>query len=589
MKICAAAGCEKPGAFSTRTKPTWCREHIKDIYRQGGLELLEEFTKPSDYLLTKCQQCRFEGHYKFQYVLDRNRHSESVCRACYWKVWAQMARQMSGMPSAALDPQEIKLHAEENGYEYLGPLTNPILEDDPHAVRCTRCGRKSAQRPGDIGWACTCIRNTKTATAGTKKSSGANLLKNSTHRAVAWWDHEKNDEALWDKAKLKSRFEAWWKCPQGHSYEAKVLDATSDYHSCPRCQEIRHAEWERKRAALKGKTIADVPELLAAWDESDISPESVLVEKNHWRSGYKFRCPSGHRNTRHPMSYLFGGCSACKANETRKVNAEIASSDPTFSRLTPEISSQWHPSKNGNLRLSEISPNSRRVVWWRDPVCGHEFQATPRERDKYERWRCPVCQTVLDSLAYHYPEIAQEWSDKNQVSPWSIRPNTTLLVEPPLWECKNDPTHVWKAMPSSRVNGGQCPDCRVAGKSLIELEYLAAARVQWKNVSSGHRIQSVNFQNHASWTADILATLPSGQEVVIEYDGAYWHRDKSQVDHEKSLDLLNEGFTVVRIRERPLKPLDIEHQRYFELFVHAGAQDPKNDIVKIAGYLISNG
>ncbi|MFV8403022.1 MULTISPECIES: zinc-ribbon domain-containing protein [Dermabacter] len=31
------------------------------------------------------------------------------------------------------------------------------------------------------------------------------------------------------------------------------------------------------------------------------------------------------------------------------------------------------PTKNGNLRLADVSPESRRMVWWRDPVCGHEF------------------------------------------------------------------------------------------------------------------------------------------------------------------------------------------------------------------------
>ena len=32
--------------------------------------------------------------------------------------------------------EESKAHAEENGYEYLGPLTLPSFRDDPHHVRC---------------------------------------------------------------------------------------------------------------------------------------------------------------------------------------------------------------------------------------------------------------------------------------------------------------------------------------------------------------------------------------------------------------------------------------------------------------------
>lgn len=44
---------------------------------------------------------------------------------------------------------------------------------------------------------------------------------------------------------------------------------------------------------------------------------------------------------------------------------------------------------------------------------------------------CPECYTILDSLAFHYPDIADEWSPMNSVSPWHIRPNTSQLVEPP--------------------------------------------------------------------------------------------------------------------------------------------------------------
>ena len=213
------------------------------------------------------------------------------------------------------------------------------------------------------------------------------------------------------------------------------------------------------------------------------------LDENHWGSGYKFQCPSGHRNTRQPLSYLFGGCSACKAIKTRKTNAEAATADPSASRVTPEISSQWHP--------------------------------------------------------YHYPEVAEEWSPDNPLSPWEIRPNTSQLAEPPLWVCKNDPVHVWRAMPAARVNGSQCPECIETGKSRIETECYSAALAHWGNAKSGSRIHSAKFQTHSSWTVDICVDLPSGKQLAIEYDGSYWHRDKADVDRVKSLDLLADGFLVV--------------------------------------------
>lgn len=581
MDTCCEDGCEKPGAFRTRTRPTWCLDHLLQVYRQGGLILLDNFTKPSDYLLTRCVQCSFEGHYRFEYVLDRLKASEAVCRACYWRVWAKSARAMAGISDDPVDIAAIHQHAEANGYTYLGPLTDPSLVDDPHGTRCNSCGRIEAQRDGDIGWGCSCRRNPKSATAGTKKTRGANLLKNSDNRAVDWWDHERNDKSLWETATIKARREAWWLCPEGHSFEARIFKVTSDYFSCPECESIRQEAWNEKLASYAGKTIADVPELLAAWDE-EVPPEMVPVDRNGWGSGYRFRCPSGHHNTRHPLSYLFGGCSACKANETRRANAKAADADPSSSRLTPEISSQWPPTKNSKLRLADISPESRRMIWWHDPVCGHEFQATPRERDKYDRWRCPICNTVLDSLAYHYPEIAEEWSPRNSLSPWEIRPNTANLQEPPLWLCKNDPNHVWRAMPSARVNGSQCPECRETGKSQIELDYHAAALAHWGNAKSGSRIHSKKFKTHSSWTVDILVSLPSDKRLIIEYDGSYWHQDKADIDLEKSRDLLAEGFILVRLREAPLSSLKISHPNYHEITIYATTQDPDSDVKRIA-------
>lgn len=580
MKTCCVDGCEQPGAFTTRTRSTWCLNHLCQLYSRGGLTLLEEFKKPSDYLLTRCTQCSFEGHYRFEYVLDRLQVGEAVCRACYWRAWAKGARSMSGRRELPVDTATVQKNAEEHGYMYLGPLTDPSLEDDPHATRCNSCGRIEAQRNGDIGWGCPCRRNPKSATAGTKKTRGANLLKNSDNRAVGWWDHKRNTDSLWETATLRARREAWWTCPKGHSFKARILDVTNDYFSCPECQTIRRAAWEERLASFRGKFISEVPELLVAWDE-DIPPENVPVDKNHWGSGYRFRCPSGHRNTRHPLSYLFGGCSACKSNETRKANAAAAKAEPAASRLTPEISSQWHPTQNGELRLVEISPISRRVVWWRDPVCGHDFQATPRERDKYERWRCPACHTILDSLAYHYPELAQEWSPDNRLSTWEIRPNTSQLKEPPLWVCKNDPTHVWRAMPTARVNGSQCPECIEAGKSQIEVAYYSAALARWGNAKSGSRVHSTRFQTHSSWTVDVLVNLPAGKRLGIEYDGSYWHRDKADTDRAKSLDLLADGFILVRLREAPLPSLQIAHPNYYELSVYSAAQDPVRDVALI--------
>jgi hypothetical protein len=41
--------------------------------------------------------------------------------------------------------------------------------------------------------------------------------------------------------------------------------------------------------------------------------------------------------------------------------------------------------------------------------------------------------------------------------------------------------------------------------------------------------------------------------LIIEYDGEYYHRRRPAQDREKSLQLLEAGYRVLRVRERPLR------------------------------------
>ncbi|HWJ68024.1 MAG TPA: exonuclease domain-containing protein [Nocardioides sp.] len=155
---CSVEGCGSLAAFATRSKPTYCDDHIAAILRVGGLEALESFTHPQDYLLTRCLRCENVAHYRFEYVLDKNEWNEATCRACYWRGWAQSEREMQG-PYARVQPvpyEEAQAIAEENGFIYLGPLTNPSMPSDPHRTECRRCGKISAERLGDIAFGCTC-------------------------------------------------------------------------------------------------------------------------------------------------------------------------------------------------------------------------------------------------------------------------------------------------------------------------------------------------------------------------------------------------------------------------------------------------
>ncbi|WP_426561350.1 zinc-ribbon domain-containing protein [Angustibacter sp. McL0619] len=213
-------------------------------------------------------------------------------------------------------------------------------------------------------------------------------------------------------------------------------------------------------------------------------------------------------------------------------------------------------------------------MWWHDPDCGHEWQATPAEREKGQRLRCPTCRTILDSLAYHYPELAAEWAPTNPLSAWQVRPSGQTAFTPQ-WVCSHNPDHTWVATLGSRAAGSGCPECRETGKSKVELDHHAAAQRLFGRASSGQALTSAAFQRRARWLVDITTVTPDGTPLAVEYDGSYWHADKIDIDTAKSLDLLAAGYRVVRLREHPLPRLRIDDIRYFELVVYASSPRPE--------------
>ncbi|MEU4744534.1 hypothetical protein AB0G02_29315, partial [Actinosynnema sp. NPDC023658] len=57
------------------------------MLRTGGLKAVEAFVAPDAWWLTECLECGVHAHYRFEYVLQKNRIEEKTCRACFWWRW----------------------------------------------------------------------------------------------------------------------------------------------------------------------------------------------------------------------------------------------------------------------------------------------------------------------------------------------------------------------------------------------------------------------------------------------------------------------------------------------------------------------
>ncbi|MPV50134.1 hypothetical protein GCG21_08970 [Pseudactinotalea sp. HY160] len=78
---------------------------------------------------------------------------------------------------------------------------------------------------------------------------------------------------------------------------------------------------------------------------------------------------------------------------------------------------------------------------------------------------------------------------------------------------------------------------------------------------------------------------PIQAKVTRDGRGQSLHGYLGDVDHRKTTELLDAGYQVCRVRETPLGPLGIDHDRYLEVCVTPDAQDPAYEVESIARWV----
>jgi hypothetical protein len=118
-----------------------------------------------------------------------------------------------------------------------------------------------------------------------------------------------------------------------------------------------------------------------------------------------------------------------------------------------------------------------------------------------------------------------------------------------------------------KQTGSGCPYCTLTPRSKDEIYLLFELKNFYKIAEDDHKIK-------LSRVNDVDIKL-SNEKVVIEYDGAYWHKDKAERDKRKTKELQKAGWTVIRVREKPLKILSRKYN------VPSISQDYKNNANKV--------
>jgi very-short-patch-repair endonuclease len=445
------------------------------------------------------------------------------------------------------------------------------------------------------------------------KVSTSNRLDTQFPEIAAEWHPVKNAPVTPSDVVAGSGKKYWWKCPEGldHEWLTSVAHRTVSRTGCPFCAgnavssqsslatlfpEIA-AQWHPKRNGLTTPQEVSIGTNKQFWWKCDVADD------HEWRSGIHVRTSTGQ------------GCSFCAGRRLSTSNSLEA--------LYPEVTKQWHQTKNGDVLPSQVRAISGKKYWWKcDVADDHEWEATPRTRTTIGAG-CPCCSgrqlSVTNSLATLFPDVAAQWHPtKNSESPESVVGGSRVKT---WWKCYEGPDHEWEATIASRThNGNGCPCC--AGKKLSVTNSLATrfplAAAQWHPVKNAPVTPSdvvagsgkkywwvcdvvsehewpatvVNRTSHLRGCPHCTVVPRSAQEIrlshelqalinfdleahrlrfagrlrdvdilmedlklVVEFDGAYWHRNKVDKDRQKTGWLEEEGWTVIRVRERPLESI----------------------------------
>lgn len=232
------------------------------------------------------------------------------------------------------------------------------------------------------------------------------------------------------------------------------------------------------------------PDLAKEWNyekNGELRPDEVTSGsgKKVW-----WKCSKGHEWEAVVSSRVRGnGCPYCSGKRVIKGFND-------FATMCSDIAKEWNYEKNDDLKPEELSFKSHKNVWWICEKCGHEWQATIKNRTCGTN--CPICSRSIvakkriaifidkrGDLATNRPELIKEWhpTKNGDLNPSKLTVGSNINV---WWKCSKG--HEWQAQIVVRTSGNNCPYCSghrvLIGENDLETTHPDIAK-EWHPTKNG--------------------------------------------------------------------------------------------------------
>lgn len=240
-----------------------------------------------------------------------------------------------------------------------------------------------------------------------------------------------------------------WLCDEGHTFKNAVTNRVNLGAGCGYCAN------QLLDPSFNSLAVTN-PELVPEWHSTKngaTDPRGVICVSGtpRWwlcRDGHEYRAtPKARRNG--------SGCRTC----TRRVRRECGP-ETSLAATHPEIAKHWHPTKNGDLRPSDVLSGSGRRVWWQCDA-GHEREQVVANRRRTVVL-CQECEisprSEAESMYCTHPELAAELHPHRN---GAITARNSIAATPVLlwWRCACG--NEWRTSGNRRISGrGGCRRCR---------------------------------------------------------------------------------------------------------------------------------
>lgn len=265
------------------------------------------------------------------------------------------------------------------------------------------------------------------------------------HRAVAreWHPTKNGDLTARDVARASGRT-VWWRCAQGHEWQAPVYSRTLGGNGCPYCSNKRVGKDNSLRKLYPRIAREWHPQRNGELTSNDVTRGSKRRIWWRCRKGHEWQAPVHERTSGK-------GCPYCAH---RRIGE-----DNNLAALRPDLAAEWHPTKNRPLKPQAVFPAAAHKVWWRCEH-GHQWRATINSRSHLGTG-CPYCSgrlvTKERSLAANERGLSRQWDRRRngELTPHAVSTVSKRLV---WWICPQG--HEWRAPVRDRVlRGRACPIC----------------------------------------------------------------------------------------------------------------------------------